>query len=53
MLANIVNTLLSLLLVIIIFRESKKFSIGTSILCVLLGSAAVILQTIGIILKWT
>ena len=53
MLVQSANALLCLLLVIIIFRESKKFSIETSILCTLLGFAALIIQTLKKKKKWT
>lgn len=46
MLANLANTVMCLLLVIIIWRESKKFSLFTSIMCIILGTAALTLQII-------
>lgn len=46
MLANLANTIMCLLLVIIIWRESKKFSLFTSIMCAILGETALTLQII-------
>ena len=53
MLIQLANATLCLLLVIILFRESKRFSITTSIYCILLGLTALVLQTIDLIQKWT
>ena len=52
MLVQLANVILCLLLVIILFRESKKFSITTSIYCIVLGLTALILQTINLVQKW-
>ena len=52
MLVQLANAILCLLLVIILFRESKKFSITTSIYCIVLGLTALILQTINLVQKW-
>ena len=40
------NATMALLLVIIMFKESKKFSLFTSIMCIILGTAALTLQII-------
>lgn len=48
MLTQIANLILNILLCIIIWRESKKFSLPTSLTCIVLGTAALILQIIGI-----
>lgn len=46
MLAILANAIMALLLVIIMFKESKKFSLFTSIMCIILGTAALTLQII-------
>ena len=45
-LIEISNAIMALLLVIIMFKESKKFSLLTSIMCIILGTAALTLQII-------
>ena len=46
MLIEISNAIMALLLVIIMFKEGKKFSLFTSIMCIILGTAALVLQII-------
>lgn len=46
MLTEVSNAIMALLLVIIMFKESKKFSLFTSIMCIILGITALILQII-------
>ena len=49
MLIEISNAIMALLLVIIMFKESKKFYLFTSIMCIILGTAALTLQIIYLI----
>lgn len=46
MLIEVSNAIMALLLVIIMFKESKKFSLFTLIMCIILGTAALTLQII-------
>lgn len=47
-LLHITNLILNILLCIIVCREYRKFSLFTSIMCIILGTAAVTLQTINL-----
>lgn len=48
MLTLIANLILNILLCTIVCRESKKFSQSTLLICIILGTAAVIIQIISI-----
>ena len=50
MLIEISNVIIALLLVIIMWKESKKFSLSTSITCIILGTVALTLQIINLII---
>lgn len=45
------NVILAALLCWIIWKEGKKFSLTTNILCIILGTIVVTLQTIHIFMK--
>ena len=49
MLIEIANAIMALLLVIIMFKESKKFYLFTLIMCLILGTATLTLQIIHLI----
>ena len=52
MLTHIANVILSLLLLIIVWREREKFSITTTLWCIILALTAVIIRIIDIIQSW-
>lgn len=48
MLTQIANLILNILLCTIILRENKKFSLSTHLICITLGTAAIVIQIISI-----
>ena len=48
MLTQIANLILNILLCVIILRESRKFSLSTLLLYIVLGTAALVIQIISI-----